>query len=235
MFRDKELENMFSKTITGDYEKNILEKTNFLVKFAYKYKHETKKDKTKGVAFVREVLDSNEDKIKNEVSDYPILTLAKLYKVGLQANAGWGSRLPGKEIREYALDALSKIIERNGPDMCKLIAYLYDGNIPDEKLKQDSLFGNNRFLPKDVDDTQKKLIIQKFKKDIKSLNVSNVKNNLKNWYQEKIYKTKVKMDDYLSKKGMRADLKNEQNEELNRRLAERIHVDWSTNKIVISS
>jgi len=137
------------------------------------------------------------------VSSRPILSCAKLYKVGLQSNAGWGSRLSGKEIQNCALEAISKLYDKIGPDRYTLIAYLYDGDISKMSLTHDYRLKENRFLPKDIDNNQKKQIIEKFKKDIKTLGVVSPHTELHQWFDKKVTDARKSMDNALSSKVVR--------------------------------
>ena len=61
--RNKELKEIFSKPIaSNNFENDMAERIISLVKFAYDNRNETEKDKTKGVAFVRQVWNSKDFK-----------------------------------------------------------------------------------------------------------------------------------------------------------------------------
>jgi len=165
--RDENLKKMFSKPLSEDFKKDVKSRIASLVKFAYDNSHETYKSKTKGVAFVRKVWNEDDfnpgkpneetiiNKIHYEVCDREILSCAKLYKVGLQANVGWGSRLPGKEIKDFALNVISHLCDDKGNSGHNdLVAFLYKEDFAKMEIRRKEAGELVWFFPK-YDNTQK--------------------------------------------------------------------------------
>ena len=181
-FRDKGLKETFKNPIGNDLKKDLSERIECLIKFAYKrvegiddkpkQKEENKK-KDVGVAFIRQLWEKegyDQQKIQNEVKNKTLLSIAKLYKIGLQANKGWFSDLPGKEIKSYALNALNSFCKdiSNSP---LLIYYISDGT--------DVQMDNRKLMAVEVETVK-----TKFTEDIKTLSTGGGENPLLGWYNK---------------------------------------------------
>jgi len=205
-FRDSDLKKTFKEAPKSDLLKDLASRIKTLIDFAYKRVDEVEdinevekdsaksadgKKKEKGVAFIRQVWKKEAQKdygtdLTKVVKANPLLELAKLYKVGLQANAGWFSDLPGDLIQKYSLLILDKLYNsygkcgHNGEDMNKVLrAFMIENNV--EKVN----------FAEDIDS---KALKKKFIEEVKRLPVTNP--NFEEWYKQITDKTKKVLELY---------------------------------------
>ena len=186
MIKDAKLKSIFNKQLNGNnFKKELQNSVKTLVEYAYSRldndgsNKEKVKDPTKGVAFVRTLWKKEDLQNDKSVIKCPLLNIVKLYKAGLQANAGWFGRLPGKEIQKYAIKSLEKYMESWTIDKDDQVPWYLNLGVIQKECEPDEIKTIVPSTVKSPSDDQVEIFIKK----IKNISPNSSKEQLEQWIE----------------------------------------------------